>query len=700
VENVSREIPLAGAVAEDEPPLTYFPSIADRVARRKGELVIEEGRCWGIAAAVLGKSENRHEFTQAFWWDRERSMQSYLRGIADGWDPAVAVEDGGEPGEDTGPPAVLNHEQAPRDLDEARRRWRSTRMRFRRVLDGAEEVRRELAEAREALLQREDAEAALVRARDAVLTSRLEVEKAEAHLLAAEAASEGANLALRDAAADRDSVLHLRPGFFARLFGTRSYREWRSRMSRVLAVQRQRRDEAKDAETHLDRSRQQKRESAAGLGHRRAEEASLAAKVEQIAGRIETARAQLADHFPDADFWQLPDERRQRLSPWLSEAFHAIREDVFASALDLHRAFIDAAARPLRHNLGAAMQLLKGRGLSSAQEPLRRSLWASLFLVVPVVSTTFASVARLFGPLGREQLGWLLIDEAGQAVPQAAVGAIWRSERVVAIGDPLQIEPVVTLPQRLIDAIFHEVGIDPDRWSAPGNSVQTLADRASWLGTRLSQDGGESWLGVPLRVHRRCEDPMFRISNRIAYDGLMVQATPSRHSAIGELIGNSTWFDVPGSQPGHWSEDEGKVAATILEVVLQRIGPEADLFFVTPFRLAAWKLRERLSSLIAKAAGAPPPWQWTKDRVGTIHTVQGREAEAVVLVLGAPSPQNAGARRWAGGAPNLLNVAVSRAKQRLYVVGSHEAWKDAGVFRALAAALPRHRVDADRHRPH
>ncbi len=58
------------------------------------------------------------------------------------------------------------------------------------------------------------------------------------------------------------------------------------------------------------------------------------------------------------------------------------------------------------------------------------------------------------------------------------------------------------------------------------------------------------------------------------------------------------------------------------------------------------------------------------------------------MVLGAPLDSSSGARRWAGGSPNLLNVALTRAKRRLYVIGSHKAWKSAGHFRFLATSLP------------
>ena len=52
--------------------------------------------------------------------------------------------------------------------------------------------------------------------------------------------------------------------------------------------------------------------------------------------------------------------------------------------------------------------------------------------------------------MGREQLGLLIVDEAGQAAPQCAVGAGGGQKKAIIVGDPKQVEPVVTTDETLM----------------------------------------------------------------------------------------------------------------------------------------------------------------------------------------------------------------------------------------------------------
>jgi superfamily I DNA and/or RNA helicase len=56
-------------------------------------------------------------------------------------------------------------------------------------------------------------------------------------------------------------------------------------------------------------------------------------------------------------------------------------------------------------------------------------------------------------------------------------------------------------------------------------------------------------------------------------------------------------------------------------------------------------------------------------------------------VLGG-STRRTGDKLWAAEKPNLLNVAVSRARRRLYVIGNHDVWSGHRYFETLADQLP------------
>ena len=47
-----------------------------------------------------------------------------------------------------------------------------------------------------------------------------------------------------------------------------------------------------------------------------------------------------------------------------------------------------------------------------------------------------------------------------------------------------------------------------------------------------------------------------------------------------------------------------------------------------------------------------------------------------------------GAAQWAASKPNVLNVALTRAKRRIYIVGDHSFWGQFPYFEHMAKALP------------
>jgi superfamily I DNA/RNA helicase len=167
----------------------------------------------------------------------------------------------------------------------------------------------------------------------------------------------------------------------------------------------------------------------------------------------------------------------------------------------------------------------------------------------------------------------------------------------------------------------------------------------------------------------------------------MVNAKAAGTSRIGDLLGPSAWIHVEGGAVEKWCPEEGEVVLGLLRQLADaRVNP--DIYVVTPFVIVSENLRKLVYQSGLLTNWTEEPGSWVSERIGTVHTVQGREAEAVLLVLGAPATNQSGARNWAGQRPNLLNVAVTRAKERLYVIGNRNLWRSAGLFRELDARLP------------
>lgn len=76
--------------------------------------------------------------------------------------------------------------------------------------------------------------------------------------------------------------------------------------------------------------------------------------------------------------------------------------------------------------------------------------------------------------------------------------------------------------------------------------------------------------------------------------------------------------------------------------------------------------------------------KWINACIGTIHTFQRKETDTVVICLGVDSNgKNTGAVEWACERPNILNVAVTRSKENLYIVGDKTIWAVKPFFKTV-----------------
>jgi len=497
------------------------------------------------------------------------------------------------------------------------------------------------------------------------------------------------------------------PGWWARLLKGPAYQNYCS----DLSANHRRQGEwlRRKYEVEAPRLAAQKTVERAAAAHGKAQQALADRRADWHAKQQKLA--QLPKDFPQAacpgELDDLEQEHWQIDGLWWGEALNEKRAELFAAALQLHEAWLSGVLKKggrFGGNIVAVCQLLSGKRLQEPEHAL--AIWRSLFMVVPVVSSTFASFASQFRDLGANTLGWLFIDEAGQAVPQAAVGALWRAKRAVVVGDPLQIEPVFTVPIKLIEALAKSSSLPPDMDVAPHRvSVQNLADAANHLGAWIGSGDGAQWIGSPLRVHRRCVDPMFSIANEIAYEGKMIFFNPDdpkkRLPPADSLdIGPSAWVHAPGA-----ADSKQSVPAQIglvhqaLVMLYQRTGALPPIYIISPFKRIKDELIGRISKpenwavLMAQDDVEPPKkfklQEWCKARIGTVHTFQGKEESIVWMVLGCDD-RTQGAADWAAAKPNLLNVALTRAKHRFFMVGDAGLW---GGLRHFAAAraevLPR-----------
>lgn len=383
----------------------------------------------------------------------------------------------------------------------------------------------------------------------------------------------------------------------------------------------------------------------------------------------------------------------QIVNPWSTEEYNLEREKLFYLALQMTKEFL-LSSKSCRANLCILGQYWGLRIESGTEkisfhpedkEAMIGSLFNTLFLLTPVVSSTFASVGRLLRDIKEPGvIGTLVIDEAGQAQPQMAVGALFRSKKAIIVGDPKQVEPVVTDDLKLLKEAYTEPVYS--NYKDKTLSVQSCADIINHFGT-FFENGTDypEWVGCPLLVHRRCISPMYEISNRISYNGIMKQQTlaPSEEKIKTFISGRSQWINVTGSEKGsgdHYVPNQGKIVCRMVDEAFSR-SKTPSLYIITPFTKVVSGIRSALSTYAhsnreSALAKSRTFGDWLYSNIGTVHKFQGKEANEVIFMLGCDETVK---ERYAVKGfvnSNIVNVAATRAKYRLYIIGNIKVWKN------------------------
>lgn len=292
---------------------------------------------------------------------------------------------------------------------------------------------------------------------------------------------------------------------------------------------------------------------------------------------------------------------------------------------------------------------------------------------LPVWIVTNLSVRNAL-PLEPALFDLVIIDEASQCDIPSALPLLFRARRALIIGDPQQLRHISTLTVTEEEELARHYRVSEfvTSWSYNQRSLYDVAEGA------IVGSGNQPHF---LSEHYRSHPEIIEFSNRTFYQGKLILRTnlDVLHERLkGERLG-LFWHNVPGSVTPTSRSAVNEVEVQAVIGLLDKwasngFTQRGDLDFgvVTPFRLQMERLEE--------AIRARPWWEQVKGRltVGTAHRFQGDERDIMIFSPVVAEGMLPRLVRWVADTDQLLNVAITRARAALHVVGDIEFCLAAG----------------------
>nr|WP_296747962.1 AAA domain-containing protein [Thioalkalivibrio sp.] len=374
---------------------------------------------------------------------------------------------------------------------------------------------------------------------------------------------------------------------------------------------------------------------------------------ECLQGLVDAIREDPLGHWPltslrDAYAAFHPDALQARIES--IESALGQRALAYATAERLERLRTDG-------NVSDAIQALRQ---TVEQDPGGKGLqpwpdFQALLSVLPIWTATTADLRVL--PLEPGLFDIVVIDEAPQCTLTSVLPAIYRGRALVVAGDANLLAAVHGMPAGEEHTLAGRLRVDAwlARLGHSGNDIHRAATNVLKAGREAPILLDEVYRGHPeiVALANRCADRRKLRLPREPADG-------NERDRVGGVRTIAVEGSArPGADGRSWvNEAEAARAAELIRELMEEGADALSVGLISPFAAQRELLRERLDTM-GIASGR---------LVVAAEELQGRERDVIVFSPVVATGMPATIRRWVDSPPNRLHLALTRAREALFLV--------------------------------
>ena len=393
-------------------------------------------------------------------------------------------------------------------------------------------------------------------------------------------------------------------------------------------------------------------------------------------GFLKSAHAHVLDAQSRLIMWRL----RNRTP---AHQLIAAIEDRKARHVDLSRSYVRGTYlqlildNGLYGDLVAYIDAVQNRKFNTHSSPDKSDAYIHAALkAMNIWSCTLKSLGASF-PLKAHLFDYVIFDEASQIDLPSAAPALYRAKRSVVVGDENQLNHIAKINTKVEEGLAKT-------YALPGNafypSLVRYTDTSLFLSAKKALHEPE----LELKNHYRSNAKIANLFSRIFYDGRLRIFEPATDLPKDMKTG-VYWLDAKGASYKYKAGScYNPYEASYIVKLLQKILPMAKekkltIGITTPYA-------KQQSIIAEKAAKAFAPEDLERVQILTIHKFQGSEVDILIFSPVLATKGAGTSDYWYTRSSQLLNVAVSRARHLLLIVGDQSfALKSESKLRDIAS---------------